>query len=462
MKNQNIDSLIRDEIVLTPDEIKRLREGVKELIAAKSESNEELPDISSFEEAFPNYGDSDIGLITRIKQYFDTSSSHTSSLSSSGSVLPSGVSDVYVSPTDSSIAKFLGEHGILNSLDIIKQNSLDLSNSNYSKLSQAVANLDSFVNKTIPKSFVSKITHDDDNIFISAWRLLNKNDFNPPRGYQQLLEFSKNSLDLIKENAVNLNLTASTISLVSTALTYRMILKAYTKCAYPTQTMGQDKLVMDTAKMTARAREVRFFALVCAPMIVFPLYTIGCLVGPKLSVSVDTSPIFEGLASLSPAEGSSLQSDAASFSDMKSSSPPCGFLMFFRNINNKFKWLKYLLIFISFIFIHINSTTQAILAGIFYYLHLNMYWIKYVSILWMYIWVVFYILILIKYRFFFEIKFDNPPKYLPRFILTRIEDFNKQSEIKEDQEYYVKVYTRTVLFILGLSILQTFLILYFL
>ena len=136
--------------------------------------------------------------------------------------------------------------------------------------------------------------------------------------------------------------------------------------------------------------------------------------------------------------------------------------MFFRNINSKFKWLKYLLIFISFIFIHINSTTQAILAGIFYYLHLNMYWIKYVSILWMYIWVVFYILILIKYRFFFEIKFDNPPKYLPRFILTRIEDFNKQSEIKEDQEYYVKVYTRTVLFILGLSILQTFLILYFL
>ena len=151
MKNQNIDSLIRDEIVLTPDEIKRLREGVQELIAAKSESNEELPDISSFEEAFPNYGDSDIGLITRIKQYFDTSSSHTSSLSSSGSVLPSGVSDVYVSPTDSSIAKFLGEHGILNSLDIIKQNSLDLSNSNYSKLSQAVANLDSFVNKTIHK-----------------------------------------------------------------------------------------------------------------------------------------------------------------------------------------------------------------------------------------------------------------------------------------------------------------------
>ena len=91
-----------------------------------------------------------------------------------------------------------------------------------------------------------------------------------------------------------------------------------------------------------------------------------------------------------------------------------------------------------------------------------MYWIKYVLILWIYIGVVFYILILIKYLFFFETKFNNPSKYLPKFILMRIEDFNQQSEIKEDQKYYVKVYTRTVLFILVLSILHMFLILYFL
>ena len=136
--------------------------------------------------------------------------------------------------------------------------------------------------------------------------------------------------------------------------------------------------------------------------------------------------------------------------------------MFFKNNNNKFKWLKYILLLLGFIFINKNSTIQTIIARVFYYLHLNMYWIKYVLILWMYIGVVFYILILIKYLFFFETKFNNPPKYLPKFILMRIEDFNQQSEIKEDQKYYVKVYTRTVLFILVLSILHMFLILYFL
>jgi hypothetical protein len=406
-----------ESIKLTAEQRQELLSGLGEILKDSEQMTvgEYIQNTtSSFDEAFPDYGDETIGIL---KKFDWEKIKNTFKL------------DKLIKSEENNIdvQKMLEENGIIKSLEVMRSNpDFIVNSSNWDgneHLRHCINNLDRYIGNNINPNMIEILNNLEDkyigNFFESELEIFDK--------FKGFVELTRKDIEMLHSYKTSLDVGLGVLSFISMTMAYRALIKTYSEGVY-----GKNDL--PKALALKKAKNVREFALFYAPLIIGGLMVVSSTLpsrhvielGTKTEIDVKTSP-------------------SGNVTDK--------LLLFFTSKNNN-KWLKLLkftiliLIIIILVLKYIFGITDyydLILNAIFSiknYIFINKFYIKCILVLWIIVWLLYYFLMYIKYKYYYEVEFKNVPKYLPKFIKNVIDELNNHSKEPQFKDFLIKVQFR--------------------
>jgi len=242
----------KDSIQLTDADVKRLKSGLSELLQLNKQNeeisasedktlSEHISEIStSFEEAFPRYGDETVGIFNKanrekIKKAFNLQRESENN--------------------ETNLNEILERNGLLEGMDIIRKNPELILNPDKDRLNRVINNLDLYLANNLKNTQLLNLIKKNEENYIKI------NKTNLAENIDLFLEYSKKSIDIFKNNNIYTNLGFGVVSFISITLSYRVLIKSYAHALYGRDNFSylpeKDRLkaVLD------RAKQVRKFSL---------------------------------------------------------------------------------------------------------------------------------------------------------------------------------------------------------